>query len=412
MRRPLSPVEVTFRTEWAPIVATLVRQFGDLDLAEDATQEAFLEASRRWRQDGVPANPAGWLVLTARRKVIDRIRREKRYKELLAQVGHSTRDESADSEPRSADLLALLFGCCHPALSTEAQVALTLRSLGGLTTGQIARAFLVPEATMAKRLVRAKNKIRTAGIPFQIPATLHERADRLRAVHAVIYAIFTEGHAASDGETTVRGQICDEAIWLANKLVELMPDDSESHGLAALCLLTDARRPARVGPDGQQILLADQDRSLWDQSKIRSGLLHLQRADDLNELGPYGLMAAMASFHSTTPSFDETPWNEIIGLYDRILDQHGGAVVALNRAVAVAERDGPEAGLAALAELGSNDELDGYRYFHSARAELLARSGHLDEAATAFRAAIAVCENEGERQWFQTRLKEVSRSNN
>ncbi len=412
MRRPLSPVEVTFRTEWAPIVATLVRQFGDLDLAEDATQEAFVEASRRWRKDGVPANPAGWLVTTARRKVIDRIRREKRYKELLVQVGQTARDETTDSEPRRADLLALLFGCCHPALSTEAQVALTLRSLGGLTTSQIARAFLIPEATMAKRLVRAKEKIRTAGIPFQIPATLDERTDRIRAVHAVIYAIFTEGHAASVGETTVRGQICDEAIWLANKLVDLMPDDSESHGLAALCLLTDARRPARVGADGQQILLADQDRSLWDQSKVRTGLLHLRRAHELDELGPYGLMAAMASFHSTAPSFEDTPWSEIIGLYDRMLEQHGGAVVALNRAVAVAERDGPEAGLVALEALGSNHELESYRYFHSARAELLTRIGELDAAAAAFRAAIAVCANEGEREWFQTRLNEVSRSNN
>lgn len=412
MRRPPSPVEVTFRSEWAPIVATLVRQFGDLDLAEDATQEAFLEASRRWRKDGAPANPAGWLVTTARRKVIDRIRREKRYKELLVQVGHTARDETADSEPRNADLLALLFGCCHPALSPEAQVALTLRSLGGLTTGQIARAFLVPEATMAKRLVRAKEKIRTAGIPFQIPATISDRSDRVRAVHAVIYAIFTEGHAASVGQTTVRGQICDEAIWLASKLVELMPEDSESHGLAALCLLTDARRPARVGSAGQQILLADQNRSLWDQSKIQAGLVHLQMAHGLGELGPYGLMAAMASFHSTAPSFDATPWNQIIGLYDRILDQHGGAVIALNRAVAVAERDGPEVGLLALEELSSNHELDSYRYFHSARAELLTRIGRLNEAAAAFRAAIAVCANDGEREWFQTRLNEVSRTNN
>lgn len=401
-----SAVEHAFRNEWAPIVAALVRQFGDLELAEDVTQDAFVEASRRWRREGIPPNPGGWLLVTGRRKIIDRIRRDKRYAQLLPRIVES--DPAEPTRPDDSDQLALMFGCCHRALSPEAQVALTLRSLGGLTTAQIARAFRVPEPTMAKRLVRAKNKIRQAGIPFSIPTEPDERADRLRAVSAVIYAIFTEGHASADGELLVRGNLCDEAVWLARRLCRLMPDASEAHALAALCLLTDARRVTRTDDRGLPVLLKDQDRTRWDGDKIAEGLGHLAVADRLDGDGPFEIQALIASCHATAPSYDATPWGTIVRLYDLLLGAGGGPIVALNRAVAIAERDGAAAGLRTLHELDTAGALEDYQYFHSARGELLVRVDRIPEAAAAYRKAIELCNNSSERVWLANRVEMLS----
>jgi RNA polymerase sigma-70 factor (ECF subfamily) len=306
------------------------------------------------------------------------------------------------------DQLALLFGCCHRALSPQAQVALTLRSLGGLSTAQIARAFRVPEPTMAKRLVRAKAKIRRAGIPFSIPAEAAERADRLRAVSTVIHAIFTEGHASADGARLVRGNLCDEAIWLAQRLCRLMPDASEAHALAALCLLTDARRATRTDDRGLPVLLKDQDRTRWDGEKIAEGLRHLAVVDRLDGDGAFEIQALIASCHATAPTYDATPWGRIVSLYDLLLRAGGGPIVALNRAVAIAERDGAAVGLRVVDELDAEGALEDYHYFHSARAELLARVDRIPEATDAYRRAIGLCTNASERAWLANRVETLS----
>ncbi len=408
----INAITLAFRDEWPRLVATLVRELRDLEMAEDVVQEAFVEASTRWRKDGVPDRPGGWLLTTARRKAIDRIRRNKRFDDRLPALA-----EAAKVEPQPEmlidDQMALLFGCCHPALGIDAQVALTLRSVGGLSTAQIAHAFFVPEPTMAKRLVRAKSKIRAAGIPFTIPPR-DRLADRLEAVCGVIYAVFTEGHVSSHGRTLLRGDLCDEAVWLAETLAELTPDDPEVRGLAALCLLTDSRRNARVDGNGQPVLLADQDRQRWDRDKIDRGLAHLisaparpsRNSNDRN--GPYRQQAMIAAVHSSAATFAATDWAAIVSIYDQMISAGGNPVVELNRAAAIAERDGAAAGLDLLEELDARGDLDHYLYLHSAKAELHRRLGNRRAAASAYENALVVCDNDAERTWLLGRLATVS----
>ncbi len=404
----VSAIDAAFRSEWSRLLATLVRELRDLELAEDVAQEAFVEASTRWRKDGVPDSPGAWLLTTARRKAIDRIRRAKRFDDRLPILA-----EAAGRQPAPQvlvdDQLALLFGCCHPALAVEAQVALTLRSVGGLSTAQIANAFLVPEATMAKRLVRAKRKIKAAAIPFALPdkANLNERLD---AVCGVVYAIFTEGHTSTKGASLLRGSLCDEAIWLAETLARLAPGEAEVRGLAALCLLSDARRAARTTPDGTPVLLADQNRGLWNQDKIRRGLAHLVAAGTQHRAGPYRLQATVAAIHATAEGFGQTDWAAIVAVYDRMLAAGGGPVVQLNRAAAVAERDGAADGLSLLDEMATEGHLDHYHYFHSARAELLRRLGRIEEAKVAYRQALEVCNNDTELAWLTARLNQAGQT--
>ncbi len=394
-----SGIAEVFRTEWPRLVATLMRDLGDLDLAEDAAQDAFLEAARRWPVTGRPDVPGAWLVTTARRKAIDRLRRVRRLDDLAVLDDVSASDERGPSGLVD-DQLALLLGCCHPALDTEAQIALTLRSFGGLSVAQIAKAFLVSEAAMARRIGRAKTKIRAARIPFTLPdrATL---VQRLEVVRRVVFLIFTEGHTSSTLATLVRGDLCDEAVWLSELLVELVPGDPEGHGLAALVLLTDARRSTRLDRAGGLVLLEDQDRSAWDSERIDHGLAHLGKAYELHQGGPFQLQAAIAAVHATSPSFSRTDWPLIVRLYDALLRREPTAVVALNRAVALSYADGAEHGLRALAPLV--DELATYPYFHSARAELLLRAGRPADAATAFDDALRWCHNDAERRHLAAR---------
>lgn len=390
-----------FRTEWPKLVAVLVRDFGDLGLAEDCAQEAFVEASIRWPEDGLPDRPGAWLTTTARRKALDRVRRTASYKTKLAELeARAKRGPTRSDGAFVDDQLALLLGCCHPALSTEAQVALTLRIVAGLTTAQIARAFLVEEGTMGRRLTRAKTKIREANIPFREVdrSVLDERLDSVRQI---VYLIFTEGYASgSDGEF-VRGDLCDEAAWLASLLVSLVPEDSESHALLALILLTDARRSTRVDEDGVPVLLEHQDRAEWDRTKIAEGLRQLERAAS-SGLGPYGLQSTVASFHAVSPTFEDTDWTRIVAVYDRMLDEGGSAVVALNRAAALSYVDGPGAGLAAMKGLA--EELDAYLYFHSARAELLRRLDLTEDAREAYERALECHPAEAEAAFLHRQL--------
>jgi RNA polymerase sigma-70 factor, ECF subfamily len=370
------------------VLATLIGLLGDFDLAEEAAQDAFTIAAERWPRDGVPQNPSAWLITTARNRAIDRIRRDRVRDEKTRQLEpppEPTEMEETDTFPDAR--LELVFTCCHPALSTDAQVALTLRTLGGLTTTEIARAFLVPEATMAQRLVRAKKKIRAAGIPFRVPPD-HLLPDRLAAVLAVVYLIFNEGYSG-------RGDLSAEAIRLGRALAELMPDEPEVHGLLALMLLHDARREARFR-DGELVLLADQDRALWDREQLQLGRDVLDRALALHGRGPYVVQAAIASLHAE----DEHDWPQIAALYGELSRLTGSPVVELNRAVAVAESEGPDAGLA----IADGLELGDYQYLHSTRAELLRRMGRDEEAAAAYRRAIELVRDDAERRWLERRL--------
>jgi RNA polymerase sigma-70 factor (ECF subfamily) len=394
-------IERVFRAEHGRAVAVLVRVFGDIDVAEEAVQDAFAEAVRRWPAAGLPPSPAGWIITTARRRAIDRLRREASRADRHAQAAllHA-RDEPADEEggPVRDDRLRLIFTCCHPALAPPARVALTLRLLGGLATTEIAGAFLVPEATMAQRLVRAKAKIRDAHIPYRIPDEA-DLPERLRAVLAVVYLIFNEGHTASAGERLVREDLCAEAIRLGRLLAQLMPDEPETAGLLALMLLIEARRPARTTTGGDLVLLADQDRGAWDRVLIAEGQALVRRCLRRNEPGPYQIQAAINAVHSDAPTAADTDWRQILALYDQLLATSGSPVVALNRAVAVAEVDGPEAALALVADLEL--ALDGYHVFHAVRADLLRRAGRAGDAAAEYEAAIAATENAAERRFLR-----------
>lgn len=417
MTEASATLEKVFREEHGRIIATLIRQSGSFDLAEEALNEAFVAAAAGWERDGPPRNPGAWLTTVAYRKLLDALRRDKTRADKQSEIEYEAARLQPFVEPASLeevveypdDRLRLMFTCCHPSLAREAQVALTLRTLGGLTTTEIAHAFLLPETTLAQRLVRAKQKIRLAGIPYEIPS-LERLNDRLAAVQAVVYLIFNEGYAASAGENLMRHDLCAEAIRLARVLCELLPNEPENTGLLALMLLQDSRRKARVNDQGELVTLEEQDRSLWDREEINEGLRLLRRALTMARAGSYQLQAAIAAVHCEAQTPADTDWPQIVALYERLLRLSSSPVVALNHAAAVAMSDGPERGLELIDVVGADGRLDHYYLFHAARADLLRRLDQFAEARTAYERALTLTSNRVEQKYIQRRLDEIPRN--
>ncbi len=404
-------VDEIYRAESRQVLATLIRLLGDFDAAEEALHEAFAAAIAQWPRDGVPANPRAWLVSTGRFKAIDGMRRRARYdaslSELAGQIETTTSDPTDQEDQHiEDDRLRLIFTCCHPALSPEAQVAMTMREVCNLTTEAIARAFLTKPATIAQRIVRAKAKIRDARIPYEVPAP-SELSGRLDAVLRVVYLVFNEGYSASSGATLMRADISGEAIRLGRLLLQLLPEP-EVMGLLALMLLQESRRAARVTPSGDLILLEHQDRSLWNRVQIAEGVTLVDRAWSSRRIGPYSIQAAIAAVHTGAPDTAQTDWAEIVGLYDVLMRAEPSPIVELNRAVAVAMRDGPAAGLALIDGIVAQGELTNYHLAHSARAELCRRLGRIDEARVSFKRALALTQQEPERRFLEKRLADLS----